>query len=229
MGVTGLWNILSEIREEKNLDFLSGKKVAVDLSGWVVQAILCEGLKTIKNPHLSYDIMARFMKCQFDCNDISTNLFFRVSALLLNGAHPIFILEGKVPELEQATIKARNYQGNSSKDNLSRPLFDKVLKQNHHANMCVYSYSLKSAKNKMYLSRQNLIALALLLGCDYGLGVPGMGQKAALKLIKELKTDWKTKTQSELFPGYEENMKKKSHCSRCSHIGTCVRKDISCI
>ncbi|GFW20749.1 flap endonuclease GEN homolog 1 [Trichonephila clavipes] len=110
MGVTGLWNILSEIREEKNLDFLSGKKVAVDLSGWVVQAILCEGLKTIKNPHLR-------------------NLFFRVSALLLNGVHPIFILEGKVPELEQATIKARNYQGNSSKDNLSRPLFDKVLKQ----------------------------------------------------------------------------------------------------
>ncbi|GFQ85900.1 flap endonuclease GEN homolog 1, partial [Trichonephila clavata] len=104
------WNILSEICERKNLDFLSGKRVAVDLSGWVVQANQCKGLNTVKNPHLR-------------------TLFFRVSALLLNGAHPIFILEGKVPELKQATFKARNYQGISSNDYLSRPLFDQVLNQ----------------------------------------------------------------------------------------------------
>ncbi|GFQ94478.1 flap endonuclease GEN homolog 1 [Trichonephila clavata] len=264
MGVTGLWIILSEICERKNLDYLSGKKVAVDLSGWVVQAIQCKGLNTVKNPHLR-------------------NLFFRVSALLLNGAHPIFILEGKVPELKQATIKGRNYQGNSSNDNVSRSLFDRILNQCQDLLKClgvpcikssgeaealcaflcakgivdgvitedsdaflygadtvfrdftidrsdshVNMYTLKSAKNKMHLNQRNLIALALLLGCDYVKGVPGIGKEAALKLIKELETDdllqrfrdWKTKAESELFPGYEANMKKESHCSRCSHIGS---------
>ncbi|GFW79959.1 flap endonuclease GEN, partial [Trichonephila clavipes] len=32
--------------------------------------------------------------------------------------------------------------------------------------------------------------------------------------------DWKTKTESELFPGYTEGIKKESHCSRCSHVGS---------
>ncbi|GFY40633.1 flap endonuclease GEN homolog 1 [Trichonephila inaurata madagascariensis] len=264
MGVTGLWNILSEICERKSLDYLSGKKVAVDLSGWVVQAIQCKGLNTVKNPHLR-------------------NLFFRVSALLLNGAHPIFILEGKVPELKQATIKERNHHASSSNGNVSRSLFDRILNQCQDLLKClgvpcikssgeaealcafffakgvvdgvitedsdaflygadtvfrdfsiersdahVKMYTLKSAKNKSHLNQRNLIALALLLGCDYVKGVPGIGKEAAVKLIKELETDdllqrfqdWKTKTESELFPGYAEGLKKESHCSRCSHVGS---------
>ncbi|GFU10494.1 flap endonuclease GEN homolog 1 [Nephila pilipes] len=265
MGVTGLWNILSELCVRKNLDYLSGKRVAVDLSGWVVQAIQCKGLNAVKNPHLR-------------------NLFFRVSALLLNGAHPIFILEGKVPELKQDTIKERNHQGTSYNDNVSRSMFDRVLNQCHDllkslgvpcikssgeaeafcAFLCakgivegvitedsdaflygadtvfrdftidrsdahVNMYCLKSAKNKLHLNQRNLVALALLLGCDYVKGVPGIGKEAALKLIKELENDdllqrfhdWKSKSELELFPGYEVDIKKKdAHCSRCCHVGS---------
>lgn len=52
MGVTGLWPILSELCERKPLRYLSGKRVAVDLSGWVVEAYLAKGLNNCKNPHL---------------------------------------------------------------------------------------------------------------------------------------------------------------------------------
>ncbi|GBM56731.1 Flap endonuclease GEN 1 [Araneus ventricosus] len=112
MGVTGLWSILSELCERKDIKYLCGKRVAVDLSGWVVQAIQCKGLSAVKNPHLR-------------------NLFFRVSGLLLNGVHPVFVLEGKVPDLKQAAFKKRNYQGNNNSDNVSRPLFDRILNQCH--------------------------------------------------------------------------------------------------
>lgn len=52
MGVNDLWPILSELCERQPLTFLSGKKVAIDLSGWVVQAYQCKGLNNVKNPHL---------------------------------------------------------------------------------------------------------------------------------------------------------------------------------
>ncbi|GIY26752.1 flap endonuclease GEN homolog 1 [Caerostris darwini] len=267
MGVTCLWSILSDVCERKDLSYLSGKRVAIDLSGWVVQAIQCKALNQLKNPHLR-------------------NLFCRVSWLLLNDVHPIFVLEGKVPELKQAALKKRNCQdgGTIISENLSRSTFDRILKQcqdllkslgvpcikssgeaeafcaflcakrivdgvitndndaflygadtvfrdftidpkDAHVNM----YSLNSTKNKLQLNQQTLIGLALLLGCDYSKGVPGIGKEAAVKLIKELQDcdllqrfqDWKTKKESEIFPGYDTDMKKKeSHCTRCSHIGS---------
>lgn len=54
MGVTGLWKILDELElgEKKHLGFLSGKRIAIDLSGWVVEAFKCPGLNQSKNPHL---------------------------------------------------------------------------------------------------------------------------------------------------------------------------------
>ncbi|CAL1268476.1 unnamed protein product [Larinioides sclopetarius] len=268
MGVTGLWSILSELCERKDIKYLCGKRVAVDLSGWVVQAIQCKGLSAVKNPHVR-------------------NLFYRVSGLLINGVHPVFVLEGKVPDLKQAAFKKRNHHGNNNSDSVSRQSFDRILNQcqdllkslgvpcikssgeaeafcaflcakgivdgvitndndaflygadtvyrdfsidpkDPHINM----YSLNSEKNKLKLNQQNLIALALLLGCDYVSGVPGVGKEAALKLLKELEgydllqrfQDWKQKSESELFPGYEAVMKKKQpHCTRCSHLGSTTK------
>ena len=46
-------------------------------------------------------------------------------------------------------------------------------------------YCLKSVKNKYNLDRKKLVALALLLGCDYSKGVPGIGKETAIKLLNE--------------------------------------------
>ena len=37
------------------------------------------------------------------------------------------------------------------------------------------------------IGRQEMVALALLFGCDYCNGVPGVGIKTALKLLEELR------------------------------------------
>ena len=39
MGVKDLWSVLSRVREECALSELSGKTLAVDLSGWICQAL----------------------------------------------------------------------------------------------------------------------------------------------------------------------------------------------
>lgn len=267
MGVTGLWYILSEICERKPLTYLSGKKVAIDLSGWVVQATQCHGLNTAKNPHLR-------------------NLFFRVAHLLQLGVFPIFVIEGKPPAIKEAAIKARygdRYPENSN-SGISRSYFDKILKQCEDflkslgvpcvkscgegeafcAFLClkgvvsgvitedndaflygadvvfrdlsiepsdphVNAYCLKSPKNKHNLDQKKLVALALLLGCDYCKGLPGIGKETALKLLSEIKfddilqrfKDWKNLSESELFPGLENKpLKKGAHCNRCGHLGS---------
>lgn len=38
MGVKDLWTILAPVKCEKSLEELAGKRLAVDLSGWVCQA-----------------------------------------------------------------------------------------------------------------------------------------------------------------------------------------------
>ncbi|XP_054714813.1 flap endonuclease GEN homolog 1-like [Uloborus diversus] len=266
MGVTGLWSILSELCDREPLLYLSGKRVAVDLSGWVVQATQCKPLSTSKNPHLR-------------------NLFFRVSCLLQNGVRPIFVLEGKPPALKEVAFKKRNHAENQeTKNNLSRSNFDRILKQCQDLLDClgvpcikssgeaealcaflclngivdgvitedndaflygadvvfrdfsidpkdahVNVYNLKSCKNKWQLNRRKLVALALLLGCDYSKGVPGVGKEAALKLLSELNDadllqrfqEWKTLDESKLFPGYlGKKVKKLNHCNRCDHLGS---------
>ena len=39
MGVKSLWSVLSHVREDCSLHDLAGKTLAVDLSGWICQAM----------------------------------------------------------------------------------------------------------------------------------------------------------------------------------------------
>ena len=55
-------------------------------------------------------------------------------------------------------------------------------------NSCSYIPRLKENLFSMAgIGRQEMVALALLFGCDYCNGVPGVGIKTALKLLEELR------------------------------------------
>ncbi|XP_007442062.1 flap endonuclease GEN homolog 1 [Python bivittatus] len=88
-------------------------------------------------------------------------------------------------------------------------------------------YLISAIEEKLGCSRESLIGLAILLGCDYlPKGVPGVGKEQALKLIKTLKgqsllqrlENWKDHFQSGDIP--VSRAKKVVHCSVCRHPGS---------
>nr|CAH7758678.1 unnamed protein product [Callosobruchus chinensis] len=89
MGIKHLWTILTPFCERKPLYELSGKTVAVDLSCWICEA------QNIAD----YQVQPRMYL---------RNLYFRTCYLLLMEVTPVFVLEGKAPELKYDTITARN-------------------------------------------------------------------------------------------------------------------------
>ena len=105
----------------------------------------------------------------------------------------------------------------------------------------VQHYSMTKIKSKFGLSQRDLVAMALLSGCDYGDGIKSIGPRKVMELIKKIKGyhdsafDAKTGMDClERIVRWKENerleeMKKErsvlnsttksSHCSQCCHPG----------
>ncbi|XP_043086685.1 flap endonuclease GEN homolog 1 [Puntigrus tetrazona] len=86
-------------------------------------------------------------------------------------------------------------------------------------------YQTSRVRAELGLSRDSLVGLAVLLGCDYiPKGVAGVGKEQALKLIQNLKgksllqkfTEW----GSDRAEGSEVVVKKVTHCLVCRHPGS---------
>ncbi|KAK5852898.1 hypothetical protein PBY51_006732 [Eleginops maclovinus] len=86
-------------------------------------------------------------------------------------------------------------------------------------------YKTSRVHTELNLSRENMVGLAVFLGCDYiPKGIPGVGREQSLKLIQMLKgqtilqrfTQWK-----EDNAGMSEGvLKKVPHCNLCRHPGS---------
>ncbi|XP_066567405.1 flap endonuclease GEN homolog 1 isoform X2 [Amia ocellicauda] len=88
-------------------------------------------------------------------------------------------------------------------------------------------YKMQKVKSKLYLERETLVGLAVLLGCDYlPKGIPGVGKELSLKLIDALKGEtllekfnqWKMHLP--VFENKEKAVKKVTHCLVCHHPGS---------
>ncbi|XP_062136830.1 flap endonuclease GEN [Drosophila sulfurigaster albostrigata] len=89
MGVKELWSVLTPHGQRKPICELRGKKVAIDLAGWV-----CESLNVV-----DYFVHPRHHL---------KNLFFRTCYLIWEQVTPVFVLEGAAPELKSKVIAKRN-------------------------------------------------------------------------------------------------------------------------
>ncbi|XP_064547433.1 flap endonuclease GEN [Drosophila montana] len=126
MGVKELWSILTPHAERKPICELRGKKVAIDLAGWV-----CESLNVV-----DYFVHPRHHL---------KNLFFRTCYLIWEQVTPVFVLEGAAPKLKSQVIAKRNemqFRGvrpkdkdapaptqTAAKNDKGRTRFNHVLKQ----------------------------------------------------------------------------------------------------
>ncbi|XP_072263606.1 flap endonuclease GEN homolog 1 [Pyxicephalus adspersus] len=88
-------------------------------------------------------------------------------------------------------------------------------------------YKASAIKDKLGLDRESLVALAILLGCDYvPKGLPGVGKEMALKFIRSLNGEsvlqrfyqWRKQFDDSTVP--TKSAKKTTHCSVCCHPGS---------
>lgn len=233
MGVKTLWAVLSGSGEMFDLRELQGSSVAIDLAGWIVQNNTCKGMAgNVSRPHLR-------------------NLFFRTATLINLNIRPIFVLDGKAPDLKKETLEARRKAQTQSQDvevkNFSRSrlkglmneckaLLDslgiatiaaegeaeslcaklnaegvvdavisddsdafcygaKVLLRNFSISSgngaFVEKYVIDKIEQNYKLDRNRLIAMAILLGCDFcPNGVPGVGKETVLQLFEAWPESW---------------------------------------
>ena len=91
MGVTHLWETLNPSGRPVSLASFRNKTLAVDVSLWMHQAV-----------------NGTYKHGAVDINDThSVVLFNRICTLLQHGIKPIFVFDGRPPELKRATIDKR--------------------------------------------------------------------------------------------------------------------------
>ena len=92
MGVHGLWQLLSVCGRKISIENLRNKKLAVDVSIWIVQ-------------------IARAMRDEdgnVPPNAILRVTFFRLCKLLFNKIKPIIVFDGGAPVLKKKTLMRRS-------------------------------------------------------------------------------------------------------------------------
>ena len=87
MGVQNLWKILDRAGYLIDLRDLEGKRLAIDISIWVIR-IIYSGVAMGKSGE--------------QIKNISVNqIFRRIVKLLENNIKPVFVFDGKAPELKK--------------------------------------------------------------------------------------------------------------------------------
>ncbi|KAL3381257.1 hypothetical protein AABB24_001402 [Solanum stoloniferum] len=231
MGVGGnFWDLLKPYARAEGFDFLRNKRVAVDLSYWIVQQETA--LKgQIRNPH----IRLTFFR--------TVNLFSKF------GAYPVFVTDGTASPLKSQARIARFFRA-SGIDLSSLPVAEEgiSIERNKAFQKCEKEcvepfecYHMSDIESGLGLRRNQLIAISLLVGNDYNLtGVPGIGIETAVRFVKSFSDDeilyrlreigggdlqdfqHDVNLDSSLIPSSDESPRKTKvpHCSICGHPGS---------
>ncbi|XP_020592445.1 DNA repair protein UVH3 isoform X2 [Phalaenopsis equestris] len=91
MGVHGLWELLAPVGRRVSVETLTGKKLAIDASIWMIQfmkAIRDERGEMVRNAHI-------------------LGFFRRICKLLFLRTKPVFVFDGGTPALKRRTVAAR--------------------------------------------------------------------------------------------------------------------------
>ena len=88
MGVQDLWTLVQPIGRNISIETLAGKTLAIDMSIWLIQIIKAardEDGNMVKDAHLTKTVQ-------------------RILKLLYNKIKPIFVFDGKPPEIKTKTM-----------------------------------------------------------------------------------------------------------------------------
>ena len=116
MGVEGLWKVLAPAGRRIDIKTLSGKVLAIDASIWVTQfvkAMRDEQGNMVANAHLS-------------------GTYSRICKMLFQKIRPIFVFDGRTPELKRRTVEKRRGR-RQSEEELRRSAARRLLQQGRPA------------------------------------------------------------------------------------------------
>ena len=91
MGVQGLWHLLAPASRRIKIQTLEGKVLAIDVSIWLLKMLhgqISLGKSEFKNIHI-------------------VGIFRRIIKLMYYGIKPVFVFDGKFPELKKETVQNR--------------------------------------------------------------------------------------------------------------------------
>lgn len=100
MGVQGLWTVLEPCARPTKVESLAHKRLAVDASIWIYQflkAVRDKEGNALKSSHV-------------------VGFFRRICKLLYFGIRPVFVFDGKAPELKRRTIAGRKARREGRKE-----------------------------------------------------------------------------------------------------------------
>ncbi|XP_048732356.2 flap endonuclease GEN homolog 1-like isoform X2 [Ostrea edulis] len=262
MGVKDLWKVLSPAGQSVPIKSLSGKTLAVDLSGWIVEFRANQNV-----PHLYlrtlYQRTTRLMKqglklvCVADgiapeCkrNAMMTRCKDRPGTPNVNRSRFKFIVEKCFEMLEClglpciwapgeaeaycAWLNSHGYVDGILTEDSDTFLYGgkviyKDLKTLNKFEYEVDAYDMENIKEKLELTRETMVAMAMLVGCDYDEeGIRDIGIEKTRELITELKnnhldpltriTEWRNNEELQRLSKVEE--RRTAHCKQCQHRGT---------
>ncbi|KAJ6653755.1 hypothetical protein lerEdw1_008727 [Lerista edwardsae] len=214
MGVTSLWQILEPVKQHVPLSSLKGKTLAVDLSLWVCEAqTVKKMIGVVTKPHLRWCL--EMLECLgIPWVQAAGEAEAMCAYLNANGYVDGCITNDGDAFLYGAQTVYRNFTMNVKRVTIN------YFSQDPH----VDCYSIAAIEEKLGCSRESLIGLAVLLGCDYlPKGVPGVGKEQALKLIRTLRGQSLLQRFEHWLDDFRcsDNpvtaVKKVIHCAVCRH------------
>ncbi|XP_059165644.1 uncharacterized protein LOC131948140 [Physella acuta] len=214
MGVSGLWPLLNAVKKCTTLSECTGKKLAIDLSAWILQ---CGKVKQSGSTKMEEEYLC------------FRGIFFKTQNLLSLGIIPIFVMDGPTPPALKKKTKCREifYQktlkykelllamgtpvvescGEAEKTcaELNRQhIVDGVLTDD--GDVFVYGaqtifkgassykkgeptekYVMSDITSELGLTQRDLVVFALLSKGDFCEGVQDVGEKKFMEMLKEFK------------------------------------------
>ncbi|KAJ8750315.1 hypothetical protein K2173_014230 [Erythroxylum novogranatense] len=113
MGVHGLWDLIAPVGRRVSVETLSGKKLAIDESIWMVQfmkAMRDEKGEMVRNAHI-------------------LGFFRRICKLLYLRTKPVFVFDGGTPALKRRTVIARRRQRENAQAKIRKTAEKLLLNQ----------------------------------------------------------------------------------------------------
>ena len=93
MGVQGLWQLLNYSGRQIEIGNLEGQRIAIDVSIWLLRIL--------------YGVMANAQQTELSKNLYLLYIFKRIVRMLELGIRPVFVFDGRPPEIKRETLRMR--------------------------------------------------------------------------------------------------------------------------